>query len=62
MSNMVNAKGETSWINLCGDQGWNEVSQIIHLEGFIRDKGLFAEFAAYAQAAANEENGCTLDV
>ena len=48
--------GESLWNELCGKQNWDENSQIIHLEGFLRDKGLFAEFAEYADAAAEEEN------
>lgn len=47
---------EASWSALCDAQGWNELSKIIHLEGFIRSNGLFARFAAYAEAAAEEEN------
>lgn len=48
--------GEEKWEMLCNQQGWNEESQIIHLEGFIRDKGLFEEFANYAEKVAEEEN------
>jgi len=49
--------GEQRWASTCNQQGWNETSQITHLEGFLRDKGLFGEFAAYAEEAASEENG-----
>lgn len=52
--------GEQRWTRACNQQGWNEASQIIHLEGFIREKGLFDELAAYAEMAAAEENGADL--
>lgn len=42
-------------------QGWSEDSQIIHLEGFIRQRGLFGHLVEYAQAAAEEENANTVD-
>ena len=45
-----------SWQDLCNQQGWSEESQVIHFEGFLEDRGLMAEFVAYAQAAAVEEN------
>ncbi|GBG14858.1 uncharacterized protein NMK_2459 [Novimethylophilus kurashikiensis] len=47
---------ERQWNAVCSDQGWNDATQIIHLIGFIRGKGLFSEFAAYAEKAADEEN------
>lgn len=40
----------------CNEQGWNSDSQLIHLEGFLAQKGLFAEFAEYARQCALEEN------
>jgi len=52
-----NLTDEQQWAMTCREQGWNEASQIIHLEGFLRSKGLFAELAAYAQKAAAEEIG-----
>ena len=55
----TSAAAESQWANLCNEQGWNEASQIIHLEGFLRDQGLFPKFVAYAEAVAAEENsGC----
>ena len=50
------------WVNVCNEQGWNEESQIIHLEGFLKEKGLFQEFVEYAEAAADEENAATADL
>ena len=47
---------EQQWINACNQQGWSDGTQVLHLEGFIRDKGLFADFAAYAAKAAAQEN------
>lgn len=50
-----------TWYMLCSEQGWDDASKIIHLEGFLRDKGLFAEFVDYASQAADEENGEIVD-
>ena len=47
---------EQRWQALCNAQGWNEASQIIHLEGFLRQSALFAQFSEYAEAAAMQEN------
>jgi hypothetical protein len=44
------------WNATVNDQGWNESSQIIHLEGFIREQGLTEALASYAQQVAMEEN------
>ena len=52
----TSAAAESQWADLCNEQGWNEASQIIHLEGFLSDHGLFPKFVAYAEAAAAEEN------
>lgn len=43
------------WENTCNKLGWNEESQIVHLEGFISMLGLMPAFAAYAARAAEEE-------
>jgi hypothetical protein len=56
MGKITEMSAESRYIQTCKEQGWNEDSQIIHLEGFIRGKGLFEEFAAYAAKAAEEEN------
>lgn len=48
-------EGRDQWLATCLRLGWNEESQILHLQGFLADKGLMAEFGAYAQAAAKEE-------
>lgn len=47
--------GESDWEAACDANGWNEASQVNHLEGFIREMGLMPVFAAYAQRAAAEE-------
>ncbi|VVE17850.1 hypothetical protein [Pandoraea terrigena] len=47
---------EKAWHDVCNVQGWNAESQIIHLEGFLRDRNLFTEFAAYAKRSADEED------
>ena len=52
----TNIEGEALWNKLCNEQGWGDYSQILHLEGYIRDKGLFAEFANRMQQVADEEN------
>lgn len=46
-----------SWEMICNEQGWDEESQIIHLEAFIRSRGLDLDLAVYAAAVAAEENG-----
>jgi hypothetical protein len=51
-----NTKGEQHWDNTCDEQGWNEESQLFLLKEFLKKKGLFREFAAYAKKAAKEEN------
>lgn len=55
-SPVTSAAAESQWAVLCNEQRWNEASQIIHLEGFLRDYDLFPIFLAYAVAAATEEN------
>ena len=47
---------EDEWEEICNAQNWDEVTQVIHLEGFIREKELFPEFTAYARRCAGEEN------
>ena len=43
------------WARLCNLAGWGEPEQVIHLEGFIVEKGLARDFLAYAAAAAESE-------
>lgn len=50
------ATATRQWADICANQGWNEESQIVHLEGFITDQGLMEKFVAYAERAAAEEN------
>lgn len=52
----TSAAAESRWMDLCNEQGWNEASQILHLEGFLRDNGLLQRFVSYAESAAAEEN------
>ena len=52
----TSAAAESRWEDLCNEQGWNEASQILHLEGFLRDNGLLQRFVSYAESAAAEEN------
>lgn len=47
---------DADWEDVCNAQGWNRDSQILHLEGFVRNMGLMPAFAAYAKVAADEEN------
>jgi hypothetical protein len=54
--------GRDLWHDACNRLGWNEQSQILHLEGFLANKGLLAEFGAYAEEAAKEEEGFVDDV
>ena len=46
---------EKEWINVVNRIGWNDQSEIQHLESFIRSKGLMGELAKYAEAMAAEE-------
>lgn len=48
---------QLDWNSIVTRQGWNEESQLIHALGFIGDQGLMADFVAYAEKAADEENG-----
>jgi hypothetical protein len=48
-------QAESEWMQIVNAQGWNEESQIIHLEGFLANQGLMAQFVEYARAAADEE-------
>ncbi|MFK4706156.1 hypothetical protein ABIC83_002995 [Roseateles asaccharophilus] len=52
----VDALAAAKWDELCNAQGWNHHTQTVHLEGFLLQKGLMAQFAAYAAQAAAEEN------
>jgi len=47
--------GEERWKDACNVRTWDETTQIVHLEGFVRDKGLFPQLATYAERAAKEE-------
>lgn len=48
--------GEADWVATVNAQGWDDQSEIVHLQGFIRDMGLMPALAAYAAAVAKEEN------
>ena len=48
-------EGLSQWQTTCLRMGWNEESQLIHLQGFLTEKGLMAEFGVYAQTVAKEE-------
>ena len=50
------ATPRASWEDTCNAQGWDEETQIIHLEGFIAQKKLTEKLAAYAVLVAQEEN------
>jgi hypothetical protein len=49
------AVAEERWGDLCNERKWDETTQIIHLEGFIREEGLFPQFTAFAELCAKEE-------
>lgn len=57
MGKMSEQDAEGRWNEICRQQGWNEESQITHLEQFIRTKGLLSELVAYASEVAAEERG-----
>jgi len=48
-------KAYENWTQTVSEQGWDSDSQIIHLEGFIRNCGLMGEFATYIRSRAEEE-------
>lgn len=49
---------EKEWRQLCGEQGWHVETQAGLFENFLREKGLFREFVAFArEATADEEDG-----
>lgn len=48
-------KAYENWTQTVSEQGWDSDSQIIHLEGFIRNCGLMGEFATYVRSRAQEE-------
>lgn len=52
---------ENHWAQLCAKHGWNESSQMAHFESFLRGKGLFGEFAAYVERAAEKEAMAALE-
>jgi hypothetical protein len=54
--------GRSQWHDACNRMGWNRDSEIVHLEGFLAQKGLMAEFGAYAQTVALEEEGFDAEV
>lgn len=56
MVKITESSAETRYNKTCNEQGWDEATQIIHMEGFLSAKGLFEEFATYAAMAAAEEN------
>jgi len=47
--------GEQAWINVINRMGWDDRSEILHLEGFLRERGLMGELAKYAERVAREE-------
>lgn len=51
---------ERRWHRICNTLGWSPESQIVHLEGFLRERGLMGAFAEYAAQAANEELLCEI--
>ena len=53
--------GEADWVATVNAQGWDDQSEIVHLEGFIRDMGLMPALAAYAATVAKEENRDDVD-
>jgi hypothetical protein len=52
---------ELAWVNVVNRQGWNDSSEILHLEAFIRERGLMGELAKYAEQVAAEESAADVD-
>jgi hypothetical protein len=44
------------WVDICNQQAWTFQSQIIILEGFLRQEDLFPAFTDYAREVANMDN------
>lgn len=55
MGALCEAAGESLWMNACNVMNWDEGMQVLHLEAFIRAKGLMYEFGKYADDCAAEE-------
>lgn len=49
------AEGWKKWEGAIREMGWDDYAQTIHLEAFIQEKGLMAEFGAYAESVAADE-------
>jgi hypothetical protein len=47
---------QLAWNNVVNRMGWNDQSEILHLESFIQSKGLMGELAKYAETVAKEED------
>ena len=47
---------EQDWVDLCNKQRWDERAQIILLEGYIREAGLWPMFSRFAAQVASESN------
>ncbi|WP_166485908.1 hypothetical protein [Rhodoferax ferrireducens] len=56
MSGITILSAEAAWAKTCQNQGWNDQSKIVHLEGFIREMSLFEKFETYFTRAACQEN------
>lgn len=54
-ANLSAAESERAWVHTVNMRGWGDKAEITVLEGFIRDQGLMAELAGYAQKAAASE-------
>lgn len=48
-------EGYAEWVGIVNELTWNDASMVTHLEGFLGEKGLWAEFADYARSVADEE-------
>lgn len=49
------SRAEEEWNELAQEQGWSPLRQLGVAEGFIREKGMFVEFAEFAQKVSDDE-------
>lgn len=52
---MREQEGYAEWVGIVNEMDWDDSSMISHLEGFLRENALWAEFAGYARSVADEE-------
>jgi hypothetical protein len=62
MANISKSDAEVRWFRACNEQGWSDETQVSIFEKFIRNKGLFDEFASFAEDSAKEDDAKRLQL